>query len=192
MNFSTNSNHQNTSTTSVIPYSPLVNIQQERLNEKIKKTDVCTRSGPGGMSLTYLESWKVIDTSNRIFGFNGWSCSIVDLSLDFCEQDAGQMWHVSYSCIVKITLRESGTSHEDIGTGTGDSRNKGTAIESAKKEAVSDARKRALRVFGDALGNCLYDKKHLRDMKRPEVTTKNESTGAGAGVGIGIQLLNNK
>jgi hypothetical protein len=38
----------------------------------------------------------------------------------------------------------------------------GTAIENAKKEAVSDARKRALRIFGNALGNCIYDKEHIK------------------------------
>jgi hypothetical protein len=30
---------------------------------------------------------------------------------------------------------------------------------------VSDARKRALRLFGNALGNCLYDKQHLQKLK---------------------------
>lgn len=55
-----------------------------------------------------------------------------------------------------------------------DAKVKGTAIETAKKvklehryflivqEAVADARKRALRVFGNALGNCLYDRDFIQ------------------------------
>ena len=35
-----------------------------------------------------------------------------------------------------------------------------------EQEAVSDARKRALRLFGNALGNCLYDKQHLQVLKK--------------------------
>ena len=66
--------------------------------------------------------------------------------------------------MVRVTLKD-GTSHEDVGYGTAELPKKGLAIEKAKKEAVSDARKRALRVFGDALGNCLYDKDHLKRLK---------------------------
>jgi len=139
---------------------------QEKLNQKVSKEDTSTRQGPAGIRLTYLESWKVIQSANQIFGYNGWSCAIIDLSLDFCDEKNGK-FHVSYSCVVRVTIKESETFHEDIGSGTGDSSNKATAIESAKKEAVSDARKRALRIFGDALGNCLYDKNYVKEMKKP-------------------------
>ena len=44
----------------------------------------------------------------------------------------------------------------------GENRRKGAAIEKAKKGAISDARKRALRLYGDALGNCIYDKQYER------------------------------
>ena len=54
---------------------------------------------------------------------------------------------------------------QDVGYGISENKIKGTAIENAKKEAVSDARKRALRLFGNALGNCIYDKEHLNKVK---------------------------
>lgn len=41
-----------------------------------------------------------------------------------------------------------------------------------KKEAVTDALKRALRNFGNVLGNCLYDKSYesnIRKVKNPAV-----------------------
>jgi DNA repair and recombination protein RAD52 len=45
----------------------------------------------------------------------------------------------------------------------------GIAIENAKKEAVSDARKRCLRVFGNALGNCIYDKEHIKKVSEGNI-----------------------
>ena len=39
----------------------------------------------------------------------------------------------------------------------------------AKKEAVTDGIKRTLRMFGNVLGNCLYDKKYLQDIKKVKV-----------------------
>lgn len=35
------------------------------------------------VKFTYVESWKVIELANSIFGFNGWSSSIVDITPDF-------------------------------------------------------------------------------------------------------------
>ena len=55
---------------------------------------------------------------------------------------------------------------QDVGYGTGDNqRNKAAALEKAKKEAITDGIKRALRFFGNLLGNCLYDKNFAQNMK---------------------------
>ncbi len=40
------------------------------------------------------------------------------------------------------------------------------ALEKAKKEAVTDAIKRSLRIFGNSLGNCMYDKDFLNFIKQ--------------------------
>lgn len=42
-----------------------------------------TRQGPGGGKLTYLEGWRAISLANEVFGFNGWSSSVRDISIDF-------------------------------------------------------------------------------------------------------------
>ena len=39
---------------------------------------------------------------------------------------------------------------------------KALSIEKARKEAVTDALKRALKSFGNVLGNCLNDKEYLK------------------------------
>ena len=45
-------------------------------------------------------------------------------------------------------------------------KSKGLALEKAKKEAVTDALKRTFRLFGNAMGNCLYDKEYLTNVKK--------------------------
>lgn len=65
---------------------------------------------------------------------------------------------------------------QDIGYGSEtNARNKASAFEKARKTAVTDATKRALRNFGNALGNCLYDTPYLGGigkMAKPQVSTK--------------------
>jgi hypothetical protein len=46
---------------------------------------------------------------------------------------------------------------------------KGAAFEKAKKEAATDGLKRALRNFGNVLGNCLYDKEYLKKVGNMKV-----------------------
>jgi DNA repair and recombination protein RAD52 len=41
-------------------------------------------------------------------------------------------------------------------------KSKALSIEKARKEAVTDGLKRALKSFGNALGNCLNDKDYMR------------------------------
>ena len=70
------------------------------------------------------------------------------------------------SALVRVTLAD-GTYHEDIGYGSiENAKSKALAFEKAKKEAVTDGLKRGLKAFGNALGNCLYDKDYLKKIQR--------------------------
>jgi DNA repair and recombination protein RAD52 len=70
---------------------------------------------------------------------------------------------------VRVTLRD-GTYHEDLGYGHIDnSKGKAAAFEKAKKEGTTDALKRALRHFGNVLGNCIYDKTYLAKVTKMKV-----------------------
>jgi len=70
-------------------------------------------------------------------------------------------WHVTYMAQVRITLTHHdppGTIfREDVGFGDSLDRQLTTAIQHALKSSVTDAMKRAARLFGDRLGNSLYD-----------------------------------
>lgn len=143
---------------------------QSLLEHKLGAEHISVRPGAGGTKFVYVESWKVIELANSIFGYNGWSSSIVDVTPDFIDTLPGKKFRVGITAVVRVTVRAGSTStetafHEDVGYGIAENKNKGIAIENAKKEAVSDARKRALRCFGNALGNCIYDKNHIKKVK---------------------------
>jgi len=140
------------------------------LTKRLGFTQLSERPGAGNSRYTYIESWKAIENANLIFGFNGWSCSVVDVHMDFLEQDP-KNFKVGVSAVVRVTLKD-GTFHEDVGFGSAENPRKGTAIENAKKEAITDARKRALRMFGNALGNCIYDKQYLKRVKTMKTDEK--------------------
>jgi recombination DNA repair RAD52 pathway protein len=82
------------------------------------------------------------------------------------------------SVIVRVTLRD-GTFHEDIGYGHIENcKGKAAAFEKAKKEGTTDALKRALRNFGNVLGNCIYDKAYLQKVTKMKVEpTKFDENG---------------
>lgn len=110
----------------------------------------------------YITSEKCIALANEVFGFNGWSSSIQNITVDFVDEHP-QTLRVSLglSVVVRVTLRD-GTYHEDIGYGNIENcKGKASAFEKAKKQATTDALKRALRNFGNVLGNCIYDKDYL-------------------------------
>jgi DNA repair and recombination protein RAD52 len=90
--------------------------------------------------------------------------------VDFVEEHP-QTLKVSLglSVIVRVTLRD-GTYHEDIGYGHMENcKGKAAAFEKAKKEGTTDALKRALRNFGNVLGNCIYDKAYLAKVSKMKV-----------------------
>ncbi|EKM58099.1 uncharacterized protein PHACADRAFT_90029 [Phanerochaete carnosa HHB-10118-sp] len=144
---------------------------QAKLNKKLGPEYISQRPGPGGgPKLTYAEGWKVINLANEVFGFNGWSSSIVSLSTDYIDfNEQSQRYNVGVTAVVRVTLRD-GVFHEDTGYGLlENSKSKGAALDKCKKEAVTDGLKRALRNFGNLLGNCLYDKAYTQEVIKIKV-----------------------
>lgn len=124
--------------------------------------------GPKG---DYLEGWHVIAEANRIFGFDGWSYETVETR---CVSEAARKigkeqrdgWGVTYTSRVRVVVQ--GIVREDFGAGHGYDIDLGLAHESAVKEAVTDALKRALRTFGNPFGLALYDKTRANVEKADE------------------------
>lgn len=130
--------------------------QIEQLSAKLSQENVSKREGAGGKELSYVEGHYAIRTANEIFGFDGWDGRQLELRLiGQCEVN-GKI-HIAYSCTYAIDAL--GTRKEDTGYGDGTDKNPLKAHELAMKEAVTDARKRCLMMFGDQFGLALYDKK---------------------------------
>ncbi|KAF8418533.1 RAD52 DNA repair protein [Tirmania nivea] len=138
---------------------------QSRLDKQLGPEYISSRPGAGGAKVHYLAADKVISLANEVFGFNGWSSSIRNIQIDFVDVESGKV-SLGLSVIMRVTLKD-GTYHEDVGYGQIENcRGKAAAFEKAKKEGATDALKRALRNFGNVLGNCVYDKNYIKEVTK--------------------------
>jgi DNA recombination protein Rad52 len=55
----------------------------DKLNRQLGPEFLSQRPGPSGRPLTYIEGKTAITLANDIFGFNGWSTQIKDVTVDF-------------------------------------------------------------------------------------------------------------
>ncbi|KAG9469851.1 hypothetical protein GDO78_019530 [Eleutherodactylus coqui] len=100
-----------------------------------------------------------------MFGYNGWSHSVTQQNVDFVDLSNGK-FYVGVCAFVKVQLKD-GSFHEDVGYGVSEGlKSKALSLEKARKEAVTDGLKRALKCFGNALGNCILDKDYLRAVNK--------------------------
>lgn len=123
--------------------------------------------GPKG---DYIEGWHAMAEANRIFGFDGWNYEIVKNDcVNQAPREIGKDkkpgFGVTYVSTVRVTVQ--GVIREDVGSGHGYDLDCGLAHESAIKEAVTDALKRALRSFGNQFGLALYDKERANVTSEP-------------------------
>jgi len=140
--------------------------QVAALKAKLDPSYVATRK-QAGRELSYIEGWHAISEANRIFGFDGWHRETVELketSRDLVtvpgyggKPDYDQ-WRISYIAKVRITVGDIVREGTGYGSGMAKPEAIGDAIESAVKEAETDAMKRALMTFGNPFGLALYDK----------------------------------
>lgn len=133
-------------------------IVQAHCSAKLRKDEIAQRDGGSAGKVSYIEAWRVIEKAQQIFGFDGWSSRIVDIAKEYEEQTSNSRWCTGYSAVIRVTLRD-GTFHDDVGFGSvTNERDRGKAIENARKEAVSDGVKRVrlsrslARVFKAARG----------------------------------------
>ncbi|XP_018519470.1 DNA repair protein RAD52 homolog isoform X1 [Lates calcarifer] len=130
------------------------------LRQRLGPEYISTRMAGGGQKVCYVEGHRVISLANEMFGYNGWSHSISQQNVDFVDLINGK-FYVGVSAFVKVQLKD-GSFHEDVGYGVSEGlKSKALSLEKARKEAVTDGMKRALKCFGNALGNCILDKEYL-------------------------------
>ncbi|KAG2189186.1 hypothetical protein INT44_004328, partial [Umbelopsis vinacea] len=175
---------------------------QEILAKQLGPEWVSQRPGPAGVGkMVYVEGHTIINLANKLFGFNGWSSEIKSMTTDYIDVlDNGKM-NICISVVMRVTLKD-GTFHEVSQVNCTSTTSCHTerkspgyrsrlygelqkqsnwypkvTYEKAKKEAVTDATKRAIRYFGSVMGNCIHDKIYMRDIVRiapPTVRTFNK------------------
>ncbi|XP_068950452.1 DNA repair protein RAD52 homolog isoform X2 [Petaurus breviceps papuanus] len=136
---------------------------QNALRQRLGPEYISSRQAGGGQKVCYIEGHRVISLANEMFGYNGWAHSITQQNVDFVDLNNGK-FYVGVCAFVKVQLKD-GSYHEDVGYGVSEGlKSKALSLEKARKEAVTDGLKRALRCFGNALGNCILDKDYLRSL----------------------------
>eukprot|EP00075_Anas_platyrhynchos_P030124 XP_027319377.1 DNA repair protein RAD52 homolog isoform X1 [Anas platyrhynchos] len=138
---------------------------QHALRQKLGPEYISSRQAGGGQKVCYIEGHKVISLANEMFGFNGWAHSVTQQNVDFVDLNNGR-FYVGVCAFVKVQLKD-GSYHEDVGYGVSEGlKSKALSLEKARKEAVTDGLKRALKCFGNALGNCILDKNYLQAVNK--------------------------
>ncbi|XP_048191222.1 DNA repair protein RAD52 homolog isoform X2 [Perognathus longimembris pacificus] len=138
---------------------------QSALRQRLGPEYISSRAAGGGQKVCYIEGHRVISLANEMFGYNGWAHSVTQQNVDFVDLNNGK-FYVGVCAFVKVQLKD-GAYHEDVGYGVSEGlKSKALALEKARKEAVTDGLKRALRSFGNALGNCILDKDYLRSLNK--------------------------
>ena len=138
----------------------------ELLRQPLDANLVKQRVGPGGRSLSYIESYTVIEQANKIFGEGNWHFAVTEgpalHRIDIVSPKTGEITGVEqyYTARVAVYLRGR-KMFEDVGVNTvaapKDGRTPGAeAHETSYKGCVSDGLKRAMRGFGAQFGNSLY------------------------------------
>lgn len=132
--------------------------QRKKLLAALPADRVAERT-QAGRALSYVEGWWVIGQLNEIFGPGGWGYDVTTREVHRAEEQSekGKRWRVSYSARCVLTIPGCPTI-TDVGHGHGIDRDCGNAVESAEKEAATDALKRAAKSLGWRLGLALYDK----------------------------------
>lgn len=131
------------------------------LKAKLDPAHVKSRE-QGGSTVQYIEGWHAIEQMNAIFGHLNWSRETL-LLREVCRyQNSKGNQVVGYEAKVAVRVTAPDgftcTTREGSGYGSGIAKDLFSAIESAGKEAETDAMKRAMMTFGNPLGLALYDK----------------------------------
>ena len=142
---------------------------------------VSQRRGRAGRDYSYIEGHTVIDQANRIFGHGGWGFDlageVVLREIENVDPKTGEVRRTrAYSAPVRVTV-PGAPPRTDVGFHVV-AEETGEGHETAFKGCVTDGLKRALRSFGEQLGNSLYG----------DQPASGRSTRQGSGVGTADSL----
>ncbi len=136
--------------------------QEEMLKKPLQERDIKQRKGAGGKMLKYVSGDYAIETANRIFGHGRWGYRVLSRMMEKSISLTGEV--TGYFYTADIELYVLGCPFPFPGEGIGivtPPKETGYITpdhhEKARKEATTDALKRALRHYGDQFGLSLYN-----------------------------------
>lgn len=130
--------------------------QQETLLKGLNGRRIASRTGGGGKTLSYLETWDVKAHLIRIFGFGQWSWNVLSAEQVF-EQEITGKWNVAYKVLGRLEIHATKACYSEAAIGSATLPQRGEAHDMAIKTAESDALKRAAINLGDQFGLSLYN-----------------------------------
>jgi hypothetical protein len=140
----------------IIPGGAFTSDQIAMLDEPLNAQLLKERQGAGNVKLKYLDGRTAIETANRIFGKGKWGFRITSRSHEKIQKANGEAQEYFTA---DIELYVAGNPFPFPGDGIGGVKsNTVEGIEMARKDAVTDALKRALCYYGDQFGLALRDK----------------------------------
>jgi DNA repair and recombination protein RAD52 len=71
-----------------------------RLDKQLGPEYISSRPGAGGQKVHYLAAEKCINLANEVFGFNGWSSAVRDLTVDFVGTHQENGWKLRLADLV--------------------------------------------------------------------------------------------
>ena len=150
------------------------------LSRSLDPALISQRRARGGMTFSYIEGHVAIAEANRVFGFGGWGYELAGevtlREIETVDPATGEVRCTrAYSAPVRVTV-PGAPPRTDVGFhAVADESADGH--ETAIKGAVTDGMKRALRSFGDRLGNGLYGRASRRPLGRAVPTRSPPSFG---------------
>lgn len=146
-----------------VPNAVFTTEQEEMLKQPIKADQIKERKGFGGTMLKYIKGDTAIDAANRIFGFGQWGYRIINREHCVVEDDKkGKIEY--YTCDIELSVVGAAFPFPGDGMGIVTSPFTIEMHEKARKEATTDALKRALRHYGDQFGLSLYNEDDYVDL----------------------------
>jgi len=168
--------------------SPFTPEQIAQLEQPLDPKRVKHRQGGGGMQLSYLKGHDAIDTANKIFGYGNWGYDLLGVELQNVLGEDGGIIGCYYAARVKLTVVGCVPVTEEGVCPVQEGRNPRARIDAhdmARKGAITDALKRALRCFGDQFGNSLYDNELVDGQPRETVRNNNNNRNGNPNAGNG-------
>lgn len=146
----------------VIPVAAFSNEQMTMLDAPLDGRVIKERQGAGSKMLKYIDGRTAIETANRIFGKGKWGFRIVARTHERIENKDGT-WKEYFTADIELYVL--GNPFPFPGDGIGAVKSQTVeGIEMARKDAVTDALKRALCYYGDQFGLALRDEDQMVEM----------------------------